>query len=120
MNLLSASPAEGGARIGGCEVPTERQAAARALGAIAVGVRPGSWRFAGGNEGGLPDTVTVIEELGADAYLYGTCDVERTPATVVVRIDARRDVKKGSHRPRHTDPRHVHVFETRSGARLSS
>ncbi|GAA4751451.1 diacetylchitobiose ABC transporter ATP-binding protein MsiK [Nocardioides endophyticus] len=120
MNLLEATPTEGGARIGDYVVPIDRQAAARASGGITVGVRPEAWRLVGENEGGLPVTVTVIEELGADAFLYGTCDVEGAPGTLVVRIEARRDVQKGSTVHVTTDPRHVHVFDTTTGERLSS
>jgi multiple sugar transport system ATP-binding protein len=119
MNLLSAKPTEGGARIGNYVVPIDRQAAARASGDITVGVRPEAWRLVGESEGGLPIRVTVVEELGADAFLYGTCDVEGTPSEIVGRIDARREIQKGSVVHVTTDPRHVHVFDTASGARLS-
>ena len=120
MNLLKATPDEGGARIGSYVVPIERTAVSKASGSITVGVRPEAWRLVGDHEGGLPITVTVIEELGADAFMYGTCDVEGTPGTVVVRIDARRDVQKGSTVYVTTDPRHVHVFDTTTGERLSA
>ena len=72
MNLLSAKPTEGGAKIGDYVVPIDREAASKMKGDITVGVRPESWRMVGEGEGGLPVKVTVVEELGADAYIYGT------------------------------------------------
>ena len=119
MNLMSAKPSDGGAKIGEYVVPIDRTAASRSHGDITVGVRPESWRLVGENDGGLPVRITVVEELGADAYIYGTCDVEGTPGEVVVRIDARRDHQKGETVYVTTDPGHVHVFDTESGERLS-
>jgi multiple sugar transport system ATP-binding protein len=120
MNLLQATPDQGGARIGDYVVPIDRTAAARSSGEITVGVRPESWRLVPDGEGGLPVTVSVIEELGADAYMYGTSDVEGTPRDVVVRLEARRAVEKGATVHVTTDPERVHVFDTATGARLSA
>jgi multiple sugar transport system ATP-binding protein len=119
MNLLSAKPADGGAKIGDYVVPIDREASSRMSGDITVGVRPENWRMVGEDEGGLPVKVTVLEELGADAYLYGSSEVEGTPSELVVRIEARRDIKKGSTVHVTTDPEHVHVFDSGTGERLS-
>jgi multiple sugar transport system ATP-binding protein len=120
MNLLQATPDQGGARIGDYVVPIDRTAAARSSGEITVGVRPESWRLVPDGEGGLPVTVSVIEELGADAYMYGTSDVEGTPRDVIVRLEGRRAVEKGATVHVTTDPERVHVFDTATGARLSA
>ena len=118
MNLLEAVAADGKARLGGYEVPVDPAAAQRMNGRITVGVRPEAWRIVGPGEG-LPVTVTVVEELGADGFVYGTCDVEGTPSNVIVRINARDSVRKGEVIHVTTDPANVHVFDTESGARLS-
>jgi multiple sugar transport system ATP-binding protein len=120
MNLLSAKPSDGGAKIGDFVVPVDRAAAAKMSGDITVGVRPEAWRIVTEAEGGLPVKVAVVEELGADAFLYGTSDVEGTPNQVVVRMEARRDVQKGSVVHVTTDPEKVHVFDTATGERLSA
>ena len=84
-----------------------------------VGVRPEAWRVVGAEDGGLPVTVTVVEELGADAFVYGTSGVEGTPSNIIVRVSARDTVHKGDTVYVTTDPHHVHVFDAASGDRLS-
>ena len=66
--------------------------AARWRADITVGVRPEAWRLVGNEEGGLPVEVTVVEELGADAFVYGTSGVEGTP----------EQRHRPGHRPRRT------------------
>jgi multiple sugar transport system ATP-binding protein len=118
MNLLSAHNVEGSARIGDVQVPIDRAAATKAKGDITVGVRPESWRIVGEGEG-IPVKVTVVEELGADAFVYGTSGAEGTPDQVIIRIDGRMDHHKGQTIYVTTDPDKVHVFDTNSGLRLS-
>ncbi|WP_107767922.1 ABC transporter ATP-binding protein [Nocardioides terrigena] len=120
MNLLSARADESGqARIGDYLVPVDPAAASRMSGSITVGVRPESWRQVSAEAGGLPVKVTVVEELGADAFVYGTSDVEGAPSSVIVRVTERDSVSKGDVIHVTTDPRHVHVFDTTTGERLS-
>jgi multiple sugar transport system ATP-binding protein len=89
-------------------------------GRITVGVRPEAWRVVSPEEGGLPVDVTVVEELGADAFVYGTSDVEGTPHTITVRVNARNTVRKGEVIHVTTDPNDVHVFDTDTGERISA
>ena len=118
MNLLRAHNVDGHAKLGNVEVPIDRDAATKAGGDITVGVRPETWRIVGEGEG-IAVKVTVVEELGADGFVYGTSGEEGTPDQVVVRIDARRDHQKGETIYVTTDPEHVHVFDTETGERLS-
>jgi multiple sugar transport system ATP-binding protein len=120
MNLLTATAAAGKAQIGKYQVPVDETAAQKMQGNITVGVRPEAWRLVSPEEGGLPVDVTVVEELGADGFAYGTCDVDGTPTDVIVRISSARDsVHKGDTIYVTTDPKNVHVFDTESGERLS-
>jgi multiple sugar transport system ATP-binding protein len=118
MNLLEAEAAGGQARIGSYVVPVE---AARPglTNRITVGVRPEDWRVVPADDGGLPVDVTVVEELGADSFVYGTVDVEDTSKTVVIRVGARERIRKGDVLHVTTDPHSVHVFDTETGERLS-
>jgi len=120
MNLIEAKAVEGQAKIGSYMVPVDPAASKKMQGNITVGVRPEAWRLVSAEEGGLPVTVTVVEELGADGFVYGTCDVEGTPSNVIVRVSQARDsVHKGDTIHVTTDPTSVHVFDTESGERLS-
>jgi multiple sugar transport system ATP-binding protein len=119
MNLLRARAVEGKAMIGPYDVPVDPGSERRMSGDVTVGVRPEAWRLVSAEDGGLPVDVTVVEELGADGFVYGTCDVEGTPAQVIVRVTARGTVKQGDRIHVTTDPRQVHVFDTDSGERIS-
>jgi multiple sugar transport system ATP-binding protein len=120
MNLLEATAVDGKAQIGKYRVPVDPTSERKMSGRITVGVRPEAWRIVSAEDGGLPIDVTVVEELGADGFVYGTCDVEGTPGNVIVRItSARGSVKKGDTIYLTTDPRNVHVFDTDTGERLS-
>jgi multiple sugar transport system ATP-binding protein len=119
MNLLEAVAEDGKAQIGEFLVPVDETAARRMKGRITVGVRPEAWRVVGEDDGGLPVRVTVVEELGADAFAYGPSGVEGTPNNIIVRIAGRDSVRKGDTIHVTTDPQHVHVFDTETGARLS-
>jgi multiple sugar transport system ATP-binding protein len=87
-------------------------------GNITVGVRPEAWRIVGSDEG-LPVRVTVVEDLGADAYVYGTSGIEGTPNNIIIRVNGRDHVQKGETIYVTTDPHNVHVFDTDTGERLS-
>ena len=119
MNLIDATAVDGVANVGGYDVPLGPPSGRAISGEVVIGVRPEAWRLVGPGEGGLPVQVTVVEELGADGYVYGTCDVAGTPATVVVRVPARTAAGKGEVLHVTTDPAHVHVFDTVTGQRLT-
>lgn len=119
MNLIEGTAIEGHAKIGEYKVPVDPTASSKMKGNVTVGVRPEAWRVVSESEGGLPVKVTVVEELGADAYVYGTSGVEGTPHDIIVRINGRQNVRKGETIYVTTNPNQVHVFDTDTGERLS-
>ncbi len=121
MNLLEGVADESGdVRLGNYLVPVDPTAEKKMKGKVTVGVRPEAWRIVSDDEGGLPIKVTVVEELGADSYVYGTSDVEGAPSNVIVRVSGgRTHPAKGDTLYATTDPENVHVFDTESGERLS-
>jgi len=119
MNLISAVAHDGKAKIGDYHVPVDEAAAKKMKGDIVVGVRPESWRLVSAEDGGLPVSITVVEELGSDAYVYGTSGVEGAPNNVIVRVAGRDTVHKGETIYVTTDPHQVHVFDADTGDRLS-
>jgi multiple sugar transport system ATP-binding protein len=125
MNLMEAVAVDGKAKIGDYLVPIDPASEKKMSGSqemsrkLTVGVRPEAWRVVSDGDGGLPITVTVVEDLGADSFVYGSCKVEGTPSTVIVRVSERSPIRKGDVIHVTTDPRDVHVFDTDSGERLS-
>jgi multiple sugar transport system ATP-binding protein len=120
MNLLRAKPGDGRVVLDDHVLPIDRQTAAKLTGDVTVGVRPESWRLVGETDGGLPVRVTLVEELGADAYVYGQCELDGVPGQVIIRATAGRVPQKGETVHVTTDPDRVHVFDGGSGERLSA
>jgi multiple sugar transport system ATP-binding protein len=118
MNLLQGKAADGGVSIGKYKVPVDATASKRMRGEVTVGVRPENWRIVSEGEG-LPIEVTVVEQLGADNFVYGTSDVEGVMGNAIVRVSGRDIPRRHDKMYVTTDPEHVHVFDTETGERLS-
>ncbi|MFI9204944.1 ABC transporter ATP-binding protein [Streptomyces sp. NPDC053048] len=133
MNLVEVPITDGGVKFGNSVVPVSREALSSAGDkgdrTVTVGVRPEHFDVVerGGSAGslskdapaGLAVTVNVVEELGADGYVYGTAEVGGEQKDLVVRVNGRNVPEKGS--VLHVVPRpgELHVFSTTSGERLS-
>jgi multiple sugar transport system ATP-binding protein len=118
MNLIEAKSNGGQAKIGDYSVPVDPAAARKMHGDITVGVRPEAWRVVGSTEDGLPVRVDVVEDLGSEAFIYGTSDIEGMPRNITIRAGGRNHPRKGETMYVTTDPRNLHVFDTVTGDRL--
>ncbi|MEJ7706801.1 MAG: sn-glycerol-3-phosphate ABC transporter ATP-binding protein UgpC [Nocardioidaceae bacterium] len=126
MNLLQGELTESGGVINGHHIRLPVTAADRngASGPIAIGVRPEDWEVTQGAEG-IPVRVTLVEELGADAFLYGKAD-DRTDddidsgTDITVRVAARREFTKGQDLMLTAPPEKMHVFDSETGERIGS
>jgi multiple sugar transport system ATP-binding protein len=122
MNLIEGEATEGGIKIGDYTLPIARDVLAKAGNekTLTVGIRPENLSIA---EQGIPLDVVMVEELGADSYLYGTLsgatDNEITGQQYVARISARQAPGRGNTVRLTADPEHLHVFSTSSGDRIS-
>ncbi|GAB3921765.1 ABC transporter ATP-binding protein [Microlunatus endophyticus] len=122
MNLIEGEATEGGVKIGDYTLPIARDVLAKAGNekTLTVGIRPENLSIA---EQGIPLDVVMVEELGADSYLYGTLsgatDNEITGQQYVARISARQAPGRGNTVRLTADPEHLHVFSTSSGDRIS-
>ncbi|WP_456695640.1 ABC transporter ATP-binding protein [Aeromicrobium sp. P5_D10] len=117
MNLMELPVTDGGVAFGDTVTPVSRSSIAEADSAtVTLGIRPENLGVA---ETGLRFEVDVIEELGADAYVYGRADVSGTEQIIVARADWRNPPARGE--VLHLapiDPDGVHLFDTASGRRL--
>ena len=123
MNLRTAELVSDGALLGGSRVELSRRSLDAALAAklttITFGIRPESITITTDGTG-IPLTVTVVEELGADSYIYGSLpgDDPLLATPFVVRIDAGSTARIGE--TLHITPRPIaeHIFDPETGRRL--
>jgi multiple sugar transport system ATP-binding protein len=113
MNLLELPVTDGGVKFGDAIYPVERAALSNVDGKVTLGVRPEDLEL---SERGLPVMIDVVEELGADAYIYGrTTDND---AQIIARTDGRTPPAKGETIHFTPKPGHTHLFDTSNGQRL--
>ncbi|MEC3996065.1 sn-glycerol-3-phosphate ABC transporter ATP-binding protein UgpC [Actinacidiphila sp. DG2A-62] len=131
MNLVEVPITDGGVKFGNTVVNVARDAVQAAADkgdkTVTVGVRPEHFDITSGGASGLskegPEglavTVNVVEELGADGYVYGSAEVGGEHKDLVLRVGGREIPEKGS--VLHVVPRpgETHVFSTSTGERLS-
>ncbi|MEI4273226.1 sn-glycerol-3-phosphate ABC transporter ATP-binding protein UgpC [Klenkia sp. LSe6-5] len=126
MNLVEVSLTAEGATVGGRTVPLPRSAVA-ALSAqgqttATVGFRPEATSLTS-SEDGVPFEVAVVEELGSDAFAYGSFPgVATEPGRdqlITVRIPGREVPRKGETVHLQVVPDELHVFSTETGKRVS-
>jgi multiple sugar transport system ATP-binding protein len=82
---------------------------------VIVGLRPEALAPAAD---GIPVLVEVVEEIGADAYVFATAELHGETTKLVARVEARQAPERGEHvsfRPRAGD---AHLFHPETGIRL--
>ncbi len=115
MNLLPATVSKAAAVYGSLRTPLSAdQLEALSSGAVTVGVRPNDLGIDA--EGGLDATVEFVEELGSEAFLY--CIADGTDTEVVARTDGLSKLQSGDKVSLVPRGNGVHLFDTKSGARL--
>jgi multiple sugar transport system ATP-binding protein len=124
MNLVDAPIADGGVMLRGTLVPIPREAldaAAKTGGkTVTVGFRPEDVILTGDGQG-VPIDVLLVEELGADAYIYGEAQLPNGGTRqIIARTDGRQPPEKGETVHISVKPGHAHVFSTTTGERLSA
>ena len=119
MNLLELPLVDGGVSFGGDIVPVPRASVA-GIGesTVTLGVRPEDLEITTGSHRGLEVTIDVIEELGADAYVYGQADVNGKKQPIVVRADGRIPPRRGEVITLSYAAERTHLFSTVTGERL--
>jgi multiple sugar transport system ATP-binding protein len=119
MNLFPADVTDGGVKFGTAVAPVAREVLASTRETtLTVGVRPEDMIVSTSGEGLLVE-VELVEELGADGYLYGKTEVQGQRVDIVARVDGRMHPNSGDRVYITPEPKHVHVFDTTSGLRLN-
>jgi len=124
MNLMEGQVVDGGVKLGDYVVPVAREVLAKAPGetSLVLGIRPENFEI---SDHGISVDVDVVEELGADAYVYGTLaglaeDEKMTAQQIVARVSARTPPKRGSVvKLNARDTSVIHVFSKKSQLRIS-
>jgi multiple sugar transport system ATP-binding protein len=120
MNLFAADITEGGVKFGTALIPVEREILANASGKqVTIGIRPEDVVVTTASSEGLKVAVDLVEELGADGYLYGHSEIEGKRTDIVARVDGRVHPNAGD--TVYISPKigHLHTFDAESGLRLS-
>jgi len=119
MNLVAAKLDSEGVRVGGATIAITPATREKASGDVILGVRPEDWRVARPDEGGVAMDVTLTEELGSDAYMYGTIAPTGEPIPVVVKLDKNQRFDRGSSVELTAEPQDIHLFDAADGRRLN-
>ncbi len=115
MNLFTLPIVDHSVSLGDWPIQLPRETTA-AAGEIVVGIRPEHFEI---GVGGVGMQIDVVEELGADAYLYGrvTGPDNTFGQAIVVRADGQHPPLRGSRVRLHPKPGHLHFFAV-DGRRL--
>ena len=119
MNLLELEKVSGGVQFGNTVLPVSAAILSKASGnTIFVGLRPENLDVT--KKEGIEVSVDVIEELGADGYLYGSTNVNGKSTDVVSRVDGRNHPMAGDTvYLKAAGDAIVHLFDAVSGDRLN-
>jgi len=116
MNLCPCAVAENGSvSLGGVEVALPNGSRSGAREAVVVGLRPEALELA---DAGIAADVDVVEEIGADAYIFASAVVAGETVNLVARVEAKGAPERGAKvtlRPRAGE---AHLFDLDTGLRL--
>jgi multiple sugar transport system ATP-binding protein len=116
MNLVTVPlDAHGAVWLGGVAIPLPPKAAANGRRTLLVGLRPESLELA---PEGVPAQVEVVEELGADAYVFCVSELAGETTKLVARTEARRAPERGERVALRPRPEDAQLFDPDTGDRL--
>jgi multiple sugar transport system ATP-binding protein len=119
MNLTTLPVTDGGLKFGESVFPVERDILSKTGDEVILGVRPEDLDIDDSGRG-ITVEVDLVEELGADAYVYGELPgAAATDKPFIARVDGRTPPKKGEQVHFIAKQDHVHLFDPESGERLN-
>jgi multiple sugar transport system ATP-binding protein len=116
MNLLTVPVVDHHVALGDWSIQLPREISS-ATEELVVGIRPEHLEVGGT---GVEMQIDLVEELGADAYLYGriTNADNALDHSIVVRTDGQDPPPRGSRVRVHPQPAHLHFFAVDGGRLL--
>jgi multiple sugar transport system ATP-binding protein len=118
MNLLQLEIVTGGVQFGNTVLPIDKKFFSKTKAkSVTVGIRPENLTVT--KKEGIQVDVDVVEELGADGYLYGTSHLNGGNQDIVVRVDGRTHPNAGETVFLKADGGIVHLFDIETGERLN-
>jgi multiple sugar transport system ATP-binding protein len=88
---------------------------------VFIGFRPEALELVGADEAALNVSVTMVEELGSEAYAYGTLPGETgTGSDIIARVDPRTPPAKGQQIALRIRPGGEYFFSAKTGERLTT
>lgn len=124
MNLIEGSLEDEGVRIGSSVIPMPRELKGKIEGSsVTVGLRPESVEVV--PEGlGIPAIVTIVEELGAEAFVYAEPTEYVNPSLaavndIIARVDPRNVPAKGDLIHLRAREGSALFFDSQTGARIT-
>jgi multiple sugar transport system ATP-binding protein len=112
MNLCTLPVENGSVSLGDTRV----KVGANGRGELVLGFRPESLELA---SEGLPAEVEVVEEIGADAYVFCVAELPGGDMKLVARTDTRGAPERGARVVLKPKPDEAHIFDPATGERLA-
>jgi multiple sugar transport system ATP-binding protein len=112
MNLCTLPVENGSVSLGGTRV----QVGGNGRGELVLGFRPESLELA---SEGLPAEVEVVEEIGADAYVFCVAELPSGETKLVARTDTRGAPARGARVVLRPKADEAHIFDPVTGERLA-
>jgi multiple sugar transport system ATP-binding protein len=122
MNLIEGTLADEGVSVGGVVIPVERVIRERARGSVTVGFRPEALELVPEGDG-FAAVVGLVEELGAEAYVYAqlATQLDRSvtaESDVIARVEPREAPANGEVIYLRIKDGSLHLFDTETGLRI--
>ena len=118
MNIFRVKTSADGLHVGNTVLPVEREVLAQAGDSLDLGVRPENLEITEGE--GIEVEVDTVEELGADAYVYGHTDIDGEERIITLRTVGYTAPEKGAVIRVAPQMERVHLFHAETGARLNA
>ncbi len=118
MNLIQLPVVDGGVQFGNVVLPVAKDVLAKTNAkSITVGIRPEGLEVTSGE--GIQVEIDVVEELGADGYLYGRTSISGADQEITARVDGRVHPNAGEKVFLKAQGGIIHLFDVESGERLN-